>query len=128
MSELIYYDELKDKLLALESEAIKLPSYSEEDYAYNNGVVNGIEACIEELDNIPSVFHKAEDAPKEKSDVLVWFYDYNISSSLLLNDIAVYKNGKFELIDDWFNDIDEKEHPIKIVAWMYYPELPNDFI
>lgn len=128
MSDLVYYNELKDKLLALESEAIKLPSYSEEDCAYNNGVVNGIEACIEELDNIPSVFHKAEDVPKEKSDVLVWFYDYNISSGLLLNDIAVYKNGKFELIDDWFNDIDEKEYPIKIVAWMYYPELPNDFI
>ena len=128
MSDLVYYDELKNKLLALESEANKLPGYSEEDYAYNCGVVNGIAACIDELDNIPSVFHKPEDVPKEKSDVLVWYYDYNISSDLLLHDVAIYKNGKFELMDDWYNDIDEKEYPIKIIAWMYFPELPDDFV
>lgn len=128
MSDLIYYDELKDKLLALESEAIKLPSYNEEDCAYNNGVVNGINACIDELDDIPSAFHKPNEKPKEDSRVLVWFKDYTFATDFILWDSAYYSKGV------WGTGFDEDAGCCSeisqeyIVAWMYFPELPDNFV
>lgn len=128
MNDLIYYDELKNKLLALESEANKLPCYSEEDYAYNNGVVNGIEACIEELDNIPSVWHKPDEKPKEKSWIFAWFKGLFDCAW----DSAFYSNGEYSN-GEWSTKPNKRSPGIKIpesdvIAWMYFPELPDDFV
>lgn len=128
MNDLIYREELKNKLLELENEALNLPDYNEEERIRNTGIIDGIEACLDELDNAPSVLHKPEDAPEDKADILIWYYNYNISSDLLLHDKGVYRDGKFEPRDEWCNDFDEKKQPIEIVAWMYFPELPDDFI
>ena len=123
MSDLVYYNELKDKLLALESEANKLPGYSGEDYAYNCGVVNGVEACIDELDNIPSVWHKPDEKPKEGSWIFAWFKGFFDCAW----DSAFYSNG------EWSIKPNKRSPGIKIleedvIAWMYFPELPDDFV
>lgn len=128
MNDLIYRETLKDKLLELESEANKLPTYWEEDYPYNNGIVNGIEACLDELDNVSSVFHKPEEKPREDSRVLVWFKDYTFATDFILWNSAYYSEGI------WSTGFDEdtgccSEIPQQyIVAWMYFPVLPDDFI
>lgn len=128
MNDLIYRETLKDKLLELESGAYKLPVHCEEDYSYNGGVVDGIDVCLDELDNASSVFHKPEERPREDSRVLVWFKDYSFATDFILLDSAYYSKGI------WSTGFDENvgccsEIPQQyIVAWMYFPELPDDFI
>lgn len=130
MNDLIYRETLKDKLLELENEVLNFNDYNEEERIRNTGIVDGIEACLDELDNVSSVFHKPEEKPREDSRVLVWFKSYRslFATDFILLDSAYYSKRI------WSTGFDEdagccSEIPQQyIVAWMYFPELPDDFI